>query len=296
MKKASNILLIMLLAISIILSGCSSKDDETIDEEVSKGETTTKTEKEKDQELDEGIAETLETEEIQLEDQKEEIEEDEKPEGIEGEKRVVAEISSEVEKQNSKEKTTEKVKEKPTENRTENTPKKPIEKPTVKIEDNKKEDNTPENVKLNALKIEGKIKNPLNLSLDELKDMKDILFKGDFYSLNSFGTTAHTQFKGVNLWSLLSQKAKISSDATKVTIIATDGYKMEFSVEQVSKQDYIDETNPEAKLPMIIAWEENGEEYDIDDGVPFKLVVGQREAGDVNKPQWVSNIDKIVVK
>ena len=47
---------------------------------------------------------------------------------------------------------------------------------------------------------------------------------------------------------------------------------------------------------MIIAWEENGIEYDVAYGPPYKLIVGQKEAGDVNKPQWVSNIDRIIVE
>ena len=71
---------------------------------------------------------------------------------------------------------------------------------------------------------------------------------------------------------------------------------MEFTLEQVKRQDYIDETNPVAKYPMIIAWEENDEEYNSKEGAPYKLVVGQKEAGDVNKPQWVSNIDRIVIE
>jgi len=148
----------------------------------------------------------------------------------------------------------------------------------------------------NALKIQGNVANTLSISLDELKGMKEIIFEDDFYSLNSFGTTGHTRFKGVNLWSLLEQKAQISSKASRITVIATDGYKMEFTIDQVKKQDYIDETNQDKKFPMIIAWEEKGQEYDPEDGPPYKLVVGQREAGDVNKPQWVSNIDRIIVE
>lgn len=152
-----------------------------------------------------------------------------------------------------------------------------------------------EEVKENALKIEGKVGNKLAFTLDELKDMTDIIFEGNYYSLNSFRTTRHNMFKGVNLWSLLEQKTQILPDAAKISIIATDGYKMEFTIDEVKKQDYIDETNPEAKFPMIIAWEQDGEEYSVDEGAPFKLIIGQREPGDVNKPQWVSNIDKIIV-
>jgi len=146
------------------------------------------------------------------------------------------------------------------------------------------------------LKIEGLAENQLSLTWDELKAMDDLIFEGDFYSLNSFGSTGYTHFKGVNLWKLLESKAIISAEATKVSVIAQDGYKMEFTIEQVKKQDYMDETNADNKYPMIIAWEENMEEYDSKEGAPFKLVVGQKEAGDVNKPQWVSNIDKILIE
>lgn len=152
-----------------------------------------------------------------------------------------------------------------------------------------------EEVKENAIKIEGKVGNKAAFTLDELKAMTDLIFEGNYYSLNSFGTTKHNIFKGVNLWNLLEQKAQILPEAATVSIIATDGYKMEFTVDEVKKQDYIDETNPEAKFPMIIAWEQDGEEYSTDEGPPFKLIVGQKEPGDVNKPQWVSNIAKIIV-
>lgn len=148
----------------------------------------------------------------------------------------------------------------------------------------------------NALKIQGNVEIQVSLTLDELKGMNDIIFEDDFYSLNNFGTTSYTHFKGVNLWNLLEQKSGISSNATKITVIAVDGYKVEFTIDQVKKQDYIDETNLDKRFPMIIAWEEKNQEYDSSEGPPYKLVVGQREAGDVNKPQWISNIDRIIVE
>lgn len=147
----------------------------------------------------------------------------------------------------------------------------------------------------NILKIEGLVENQLKLPLHELKTLNDIIFEADFYSLNSFGTTGYTHFKGVKLWDLLEQNALIKAEASKVSIVAQDGYSMEFTLDQV-KMDYMDETNPDTKYPMIIAWEENGEEYSTDEGAPYKLVVGQKEPGDVNKPQWVSNIDVIIIE
>lgn len=147
----------------------------------------------------------------------------------------------------------------------------------------------------NVLKIKGLLENELMLSLNDLKAMNDIIFDADFYSLNSYGTTGYTHFKGVKLWKLLESKALINPTAVKITIIAQDGYSTEFTIEQI-KMEYMDETNPDNKYPMIIAWEENGEEYSADEGAPYKLVVGQKEPGDVNKPQWVSNIDIIIVE
>ena len=77
--------------------------------------------------------------------------------------------------------------------------------------------------------------------------------------------------------------------------IAEDGYQVEFSLEDVVKEDYIDEQNPSVKLKMILAWEENGTESDPQTGYPLQLVVGQREPGDVNKPYWVRNVNTIRV-
>lgn len=146
----------------------------------------------------------------------------------------------------------------------------------------------------NNLKIKGLVEKELSLTLDQLKEM-DIIFEADFYSLNNFGTTGYTHFKGVKLWNLLKEKALIREEASKISIVAHDGYTVEFTVEDVQRE-YIDETDPTTKYPMIIAWEENGEEYSPSEGAPYKLVVGQKEPGDINKPNWVSNIDVILVE
>jgi hypothetical protein len=156
-------------------------------------------------------------------------------------------------------------------------------------EENQKEE-------INILKIEGSVEKPLFLNLDDLKEMEDLIYTGTFYSLNSFGTTEYTDFKGVKLWNLLNEKALISEEASIVKVIALDGYSMEFTVDQIKRDDYIDETNQDLKLPVILAWEENGQEYDPEEGPPYKLVIGQKEPGDVNKPQWIRDIDKIIVE
>jgi DMSO/TMAO reductase YedYZ molybdopterin-dependent catalytic subunit len=256
--KIVNLLIIILLVISIGLSGCRSKKEASKDIVNVESEQETFHEEANEQEIakEESNMEEEREEETHEKEQKEEIQEKED---------TVEEVTKKSETSSKKKETT-------------NATKKDKVEKTGDI-----------------LKVEGKVGNKLDLSLNELKAMESIIFQGEYYSINNFGTTNHTKFKGVNLWKLLEQ-AKVSSAATKVTIMAIDGYKMEFTIDQVKRQDYIDETNPDKKLPMIIAWEENGEEYDLEEGPPFKLVVGQKEAGDVNKPQWVSNIDRIIVE
>jgi DMSO/TMAO reductase YedYZ molybdopterin-dependent catalytic subunit len=162
------------------------------------------------------------------------------------------------------------------------------------VTDEQTENNQVPNME-NTLKIKGLLEKELALTVDQLKAMNEIIVEADFYSLNSFGTTGYTHFKGVKLWELLSEVALIKPEASKITVTAQDGYSMEFTIGQV-QMEYMDETNPQNKYPMIIAWEENGEVYSTDEGAPYKLVVGQKEPGDVNKPQWVSNIDIILVE
>jgi DMSO/TMAO reductase YedYZ molybdopterin-dependent catalytic subunit len=146
-----------------------------------------------------------------------------------------------------------------------------------------------------SLQIEGSgVDTSLKLSLDDLKELKDGYFEDEFFSLNSYGTKEYFSFKGIRLKVIL-EKAKLNNSATKIKFVASDGYEQDLTIQEALKEDYIDEQNPDKKYPVIIAWHENGEDYDIERGAPFRLVIGQRESGDVNKPQWVQNIVKIIV-
>jgi DMSO/TMAO reductase YedYZ molybdopterin-dependent catalytic subunit len=255
MKK----LLILLLAIFLILAGCSqdaadapinneiNDTIEEIDDEINeKNEDTNEPEAEEDEKTDVPVIEKPSEEESENEELTEEISGQEEP--------IIEEVT----------------------------------------EEGQIGEEQGENIE-NTLKIKGLVEKELCLTLEELKAMDDIIFEADFYSLNNFGTTGYTRFKGVKLWDLLKNEGIIKAEASKISIIAQDGYSMEFTPEQV-QMEYMDETNPDNKYPMIIAWEENGREYSLDEGNPYKLVVGQKEPGDINKPQWVSNIDLILVE
>lgn len=136
----------------------------------------------------------------------------------------------------------------------------------------------------------------LYLSLENMKSESMWAFSADYYWLNSFGSTGHTNFRGIKLWSALTDLGVVSDNSQSIKVIASDGYSMQFTAEQIRKADYIDETDNSVKLPVIIAWEEDGKAYSGSDGAPFKLIIGQTEPGDVNKPQWVSKIQKIIIE
>ncbi|MDD2480807.1 MAG: molybdopterin-dependent oxidoreductase [Lutispora sp.] len=146
-----------------------------------------------------------------------------------------------------------------------------------------------------SLLVEGTgVTKTITLSLDDLKAMKDSYFEDDFFSLNSYGTKEHFHFKGIKVKAILD-KAGLKTNAKNIKFVATDGYTQGLTVEQALREDYIDEQNPEKKFPVIIAWHENGKDFDVKKGAPFRLVVGQKEPEDMNKPQWVMNIAKIIV-
>lgn len=142
--------------------------------------------------------------------------------------------------------------------------------------------------------IEGSsIESKTFFTLEELKSMEEGIREADYFSFNSYGTKRYFHFKGISLSYLLKEKVGLKDQTTKVTFIAEDGYAIEYTLEDVLKEDYIDEQNPEAKYEMILAWEEDGMEYNPEIGNPFRLVVGQKKPGDVNKPHWVLNVKTI---
>ena len=70
----------------------------------------------------------------------------------------------------------------------------------------------------------------------------------------------------------MQEKVNLKDHASNVTFIAEDGYTVEYTLTDVLREDYIDEQNPEMKYKMILAWEEDGREYDARKGNPFRLL------------------------
>jgi len=285
-----SILLILIIVFSLSITGCSPEQEVNAPENQEE-DTSSDQEDEEDNELSEDDKqEENEKDNENLEESENEKTDEEKDQTEENKALKESENSEEANDENkNKDETEEEVTEEDSESEDSSSDDTINEEVSSENEENNQEE-------INLLKIEGNVENSLSLSLDDLKAMEDFVYTGTFYSLNSFGTTEYTDFTGVKLWDLLKEKALISEDATGIQVVAVDGYSMEFTVEQIKRNDYIDETNQNLKLPVIIAWKENGEEYNPEEGPPYKLVIGQKEPGDVNKPQWVRDIDKIIVE
>ncbi len=146
----------------------------------------------------------------------------------------------------------------------------------------------------NVLIIEGSgVVGITRLTLQEIQGMQLDIIEDYYFALNNFGTKQYFFFKGVSLWQLLS-KVGVKDTAQQVVITSEDGYSVIYTIADVKREDYLDETNPEKKYKMIIAWEENGEVYDPTQ-YPFRLVMGQKEPGDINKQNWVAKVINIKV-
>ncbi len=143
------------------------------------------------------------------------------------------------------------------------------------------------------------VKTSQEYSLNELKQMKNLTVTAKYFSRGAekpgWAKASHNDFTGVLLYELLADKVGLKDSASQVRVIAEDGYVQVFSPKDL-KADYLDETDSSKKLRMIIAWSQDGQEYEASQGAPFRLVMGQQFAGEYNRLKWVSLISRIVVE
>lgn len=80
---------------------------------------------------------------------------------------------------------------------------------------------------------------------------------------------------------------------TRVKITAEDGYTLMLSWDEV-QASYMDETNPDKQLKIILAWSQDGQANSAD-GSCLRLVMGQKYQGDYNRQRWVHSVNSITV-
>lgn len=116
----------------------------------------------------------------------------------------------------------------------------------------------------------------------------------------------HTdQYQGISLPYLLKQ-AGIKREAKSIKLICSDGVTMNFTAEELLKEDYVNEVNS-TKLKVILAFGKNGTPlvpsktsagYTAtvgNDGGPLRLMVGQTAKGERNSPKCLQNVSGIEV-
>ena len=138
--------------------------------------------------------------------------------------------------------------------------------------------------------VQGKVKKRTYFTLGQLKKLG--VYANDYFSRGKEPPEATNTFVGVRLIDVL-KAAGLKSDAKKVYVLAADDYSATFSLSQV-KADWLDETRAGIKLPMIVAWSEDGTAYAGDH--PFRLVMGQAVEGDYNRQYWVRVVVSITVQ
>jgi hypothetical protein len=144
-----------------------------------------------------------------------------------------------------------------------------------------------------VLTIEGSgVDKDYYFTLKQLQNETEGRVHENYFSLNNYGTRKYFEFEGISLKYILDKMVDLNSSAESVTIKATDGYYREYNLSDV-KKNYIDENDSKVKLPMILAWKEEGS--NLRGKYPLKLVMGQAKEGDINKENWVRNVEVIEI-
>lgn len=132
---------------------------------------------------------------------------------------------------------------------------------------------------------------PCYYTLDELQKMTAGRVEKTYFTINNVGTERHTDIVGISMDYLLKQSG-VTPTAKSITISSQDGYYRSYNLADV-RRDYLDQTDPSARLPMALAWQEDGR--DLIGAYPLKLVIGQTGEGDVNRPHWVRAVKTVTV-
>jgi DMSO/TMAO reductase YedYZ molybdopterin-dependent catalytic subunit len=139
--------------------------------------------------------------------------------------------------------------------------------------------------------VVGNVAKTTTFTVAQLEKMPTV--SATYFSRGGHPTTeTETPCVGVRLIDILNA-AGIASDASRVTVTGADNYSATFTMAQV-EATYIDETRPGVKLPMIIAYSENGKQLTGDH--PFQVVMGETVAGEYNRMYWVYIVKTITVQ
>lgn len=123
-------------------------------------------------------------------------------------------------------------------------------------------------------------------SLSDLQSLGGA-YSGSYFSRGKEPQEATTSFSGIMVSYLLD--SVIGASYSKATFTASDGYAGSYGPGAVDAW-YINEKDPSASLPMILAWSEDGSPCDL------RLVMGQQIAGEYNRTYWVRDVITVTLQ
>ena len=123
-------------------------------------------------------------------------------------------------------------------------------------------------------------------SLSDLQSLGGA-YSGSYFSRGKEPQEATTSFSGIMVSYLLD--SVIGASYSKATFTASDGYASSYGPGAVDAW-YINEKDPSASLPMILAWGEDGSPCDL------RLVMGQQIAGEYNRTYWVRDVITVTLQ
>lgn len=153
------------------------------------------------------------------------------------------------------------------------------------------------------------VRTELAFTLDQLKSMTEGKIIQDYSSVNRVGTKKLQAGEGIKL-SYLLQLAGVSDSYGKITFCASDGFRREFTKEQMTTARFFypnifsgSDDNAKA-AEMIIAYRsmaitsgsiDHKQLKDNEGNPPLQLMLGQSDLKDVNNSLYVSGLNKIIV-
>ncbi len=145
------------------------------------------------------------------------------------------------------------------------------------------------------------------VTVGELEFMQNYIFTGEYCLAKSETEKESAVYRGIDIYDFLRREVGFTAGADTITFKAADGSSQTFGLDEIAKADYINEITGAANLKVMLAFgksekplvpSKDSEGYDAEagnDGGPLRLVIGQTEAGDLNRGKSVKNVTEIIV-
>ncbi|MCL1906270.1 MAG: hypothetical protein FWG06_04630, partial [Clostridiales bacterium] len=140
------------------------------------------------------------------------------------------------------------------------------------------------------------VERELTYSRAELEAITPVRERHTYSLANNFPTEKTEYAAGISLSYLLEQ-AGLKDTARLLTFTASDGYKREFTVEELlyAPRYYFPKEGEKQPVPALICLQSSANGFEGLNDTEFKLIMGQRAKGEQTNPWFVKNLSLIEV-